>query len=74
MPTDPPTSLKNCILKAEYQAFARTVNESIRWNSLGFEAILYTLICLIFPPYSEYWMVPSPVSSSRLTVPRFAVA
>jgi hypothetical protein len=57
MPVDPPSTLQNCILKPEYQAFARTLNEKLRWNSIGYEAILYTLLTLFFPPYADTWMV-----------------
>jgi hypothetical protein len=77
MPLEPPVTLQKFILKPEYQAFARTVNDHLRWNSLGYEAILYTLISFLFPPYAEYWMVPSlpPFLVSFLRFySRFAVA
>lgn len=57
MPLEPPVTLKNCILKAEYQAFAKTLNDTLRWNSLGYEAIIYTLLTFFLPPYADAWMV-----------------
>jgi cellulose synthase/poly-beta-1,6-N-acetylglucosamine synthase-like glycosyltransferase len=67
-----PNCLKPMLKKAEFAAFAQSINEAVAWNPCGSEMFIFYLTSFIIPPISGLIMVHS-ISISLLSVYSFPV-